>query len=149
MYYLVSLCVLCRAAIPGGMVAEGDIITRTLKGFFDEEIKGLPNQQDKETAKAVLTDETRRHLVYRGYMDDWRNTDNAWVESTAVVFLCTLEQGALLPFATPKGESVKIAWKPLENLQEKELFASHYSVLQRALAVVTPHLEKVKASGLH
>ena len=42
----------------------------------------------------VLFDEGT--AVYRGYVDDPRNTDNAWFETTAFHFHCPLELGALL-----------------------------------------------------
>ena len=32
--------------------------------------------------------------VYKGYVDDPRNTDNAWIETTAVHFHCNDEQAA-------------------------------------------------------
>ena len=33
----------------------------------------------------------------QGYVDDPRNTDNAWLETTAYHFHCSRELGALLP----------------------------------------------------
>ena len=34
--------------------------------------------------------------VYRGYVDDPRNTDNAWMETTAMHFHCEQEMGEML-----------------------------------------------------
>ena len=36
--------------------------------------------------------------VYRGYVDDARNTDNAWLETWAVHFHCPAELALLLSF---------------------------------------------------
>ena len=38
--------------------------------------------------------------VYKGYVDDPRNTDNAWIETTAYSFHCSLELGGLLKLQT-------------------------------------------------
>ena len=35
-------------------------------------------------------------VVYRGYVDDPRNTDNAWLETTAFHFHCPAKLGELL-----------------------------------------------------
>ena len=40
---------------------------------------------------------TTGKVVYRGYVDDPRNTDNAWMETTAFHFHVTDELGAMLP----------------------------------------------------
>ena len=37
--------------------------------------------------------------VYRGYVDDPRHTDNAWIETTAFHFHCPPEIGDKLPLA--------------------------------------------------
>jgi len=62
-------------AIPGGMVDEGETVPATLKREFREEA-GMELDMDDAVE------------VYRGYVDDPRNTDNAWVETTAVHNIC-------------------------------------------------------------
>ena len=42
--------------------------------------------------------------VYTGYVDDQRNTDNAWVESRVVHFHCPRELGEVLPLPQPGGK---------------------------------------------
>ncbi|KYO38066.1 ADP-ribose pyrophosphatase, mitochondrial isoform C [Alligator mississippiensis] len=75
-------------AIPGGMVDPGEKISATLKREFSEEalnslqksaaeIKELEQQLDKLFNQQHL-------VVYKGYVDDPRNTDNAWLETEAV-----------------------------------------------------------------
>lgn len=39
---------------------------------------------------------TNAKIVYRGYVDDARNTDNAWIETVALHFHCERELGDLL-----------------------------------------------------
>lgn len=49
------------------------------------------------------------HVVYRGYVDDPRNTDRAWIETTAAVKLLSSEEARA---AEPKGrtDAMKAAW---------------------------------------
>ena len=37
-------------------------------------------------------------VIYQGYVDDPRNTDNAWYETQVIHFHCPRDLGALLPF---------------------------------------------------
>ncbi|XP_014818390.1 PREDICTED: ADP-ribose pyrophosphatase, mitochondrial, partial [Calidris pugnax] len=75
-------------AIPGGMVDPGEKISATLKREFGEE--ALNSLQKSPEDKAELEKHlhklfSQEHFeVYRGYVDDPRNTDNAWMETEAV-----------------------------------------------------------------
>ncbi|PNI41429.1 NUDT9 isoform 3, partial [Pan troglodytes] len=75
-------------AIPGGMVDPGEKISATLKREFGEEAL---NSLEKTSAEKREIEEklhklfSQDHLViYKGYVDDPRNTDNAWMETEAV-----------------------------------------------------------------
>ena len=87
-------------AIPGGMVDDGDTVSKTLEKEFGEEAARLDSEEDKQNLKDIFTNPQRQHFVYRGYVDDPRNTDNAWMETTACAFLCTPKQANLLKFET-------------------------------------------------
>ena len=70
-------------AIPGGMV-EGDTVPETLKKEFKEE--ALRHEDNLLLSSKILTemDALFKHggeMIYRGYVDDPRNTDNAWMET--------------------------------------------------------------------
>uniref|UniRef100_A0A8C6JT45 ADP-ribose pyrophosphatase, mitochondrial n=3 Tax=Melopsittacus undulatus TaxID=13146 RepID=A0A8C6JT45_MELUD len=75
-------------AIPGGMVDPGEKISATLKREFEEE--ALNSLQKSPEEKAELGKQLHKlfsqehFVVYRGYVDDPRNTDNAWMETEAV-----------------------------------------------------------------
>ncbi|XP_067153500.1 ADP-ribose pyrophosphatase, mitochondrial isoform X2 [Apteryx mantelli] len=75
-------------AIPGGMVDPGEKISATLKREFGEEALNSLQKSPKE--KEELEKQLHRlfsqepFVVYRGYVDDPRNTDNAWMETEAV-----------------------------------------------------------------
>lgn len=68
-------------AIPGGMVDPGEIASAAAKREFIEEAGG------DETKLALLNEAFRGGtLIYTGYVDDPRNTDNAWMETAAFHF---------------------------------------------------------------
>jgi len=75
-------------AIPGGMVDPGECVSVTLKReFMEEAMDSTGTQRDsvenKEIVEQFFSDGTE---VYKGYVDDPRNTDNAWMETVAVNF---------------------------------------------------------------
>lgn len=67
-------------AIPGGMVDPGEDVSATLKREFTEE--ALDNITDEKLDALWKTGVE----IYRGYVDDPRNTDNAWMETVVVNF---------------------------------------------------------------
>jgi len=76
-------------AIPGGMVDAGENVSLTLKREFGEETMNslaMNEQETKEMEKNLNEAFTGGVAVYNGYVDDIRNTDNAWMETTCVNF---------------------------------------------------------------
>ncbi|XP_030197754.1 ADP-ribose pyrophosphatase, mitochondrial isoform X2 [Gadus morhua] len=77
-------------AIPGGMVDPGEMVTLTLQREFSEEALNslaLPAGERAQTHQRITQLFKGPGLqVYRGYVDDPRNTDNAWMETVAVNF---------------------------------------------------------------
>jgi len=80
------------------MVDDGDTVSLTLQKEFSEEAARLDSEEDQETVKAIFSKGPHVHNVYQGYIDDPRNTDNAWMESTACAFVCSPSQASLLRF---------------------------------------------------
>ena len=81
-------------ALPGGMVDAGEAVSQTVKREFSEEAGALTDPEAKARF-GVLIDELfgdGGELVYTGYVDDPRNTDNAWMETAAFHFHCSAEQ---------------------------------------------------------
>ncbi|XP_068099930.1 ADP-ribose pyrophosphatase, mitochondrial isoform X2 [Hyperolius riggenbachi] len=73
-------------AIPGGMVDPGELVTATLRREFCEEaLNSLEKTEAADTRSRIQSLFSQEYLpVYRGYVDDPRNTDNAWMETQAV-----------------------------------------------------------------
>lgn len=74
-------------AIPGGMVEPGDSVSTTLKKEFGEEALNFMEKDKKQQAeikKQVDALFKKGNVIYKGYVDDPRNTDNSWMETVAV-----------------------------------------------------------------
>lgn len=77
-------------AIPGGMVDPGEHVSLTLQREFSEE--ALNSLALPASEKAIIHERITQLFnspgfqVYKGYVDDPRNTDNAWMETVAVNF---------------------------------------------------------------
>ncbi|XP_072556390.1 transient receptor potential cation channel subfamily M member 2 isoform X3 [Paramormyrops kingsleyae] len=75
-----------RWAIPGGLVHSDEILPERLERILGKKLC--------DKIKVRMAEDTRLQTVYKGYVDDDRNTDNAWVETTA--FNIHLGSSALL-----------------------------------------------------
>ncbi|KAF4805022.1 ADP-ribose pyrophosphatase, mitochondrial [Turdus rufiventris] len=114
-------------AIPGGMVDPGEKISATLKREFQEE--ALNSLQKSPEEKAKLEKQLQKlfsqdhFVVYRGYVDDPRNTDNAWMETEAVNYHDeTGETMDNLPLEAGDDAGV-VKWVDIS--EKLELYASH------------------------
>lgn len=75
-----------RFALPGGMVDYGESISMTiLREFNEEALGGLQTDEVKHITSQLtqMMDKTGK-IIYRGYVDDRRNTDNAWMVTTCI-----------------------------------------------------------------
>ncbi|OAF71436.1 hypothetical protein A3Q56_00782 [Intoshia linei] len=76
-------------AIPGGMVDNNENVTKTLQREFCEEALDSLNfneSKKKEFSKSISDLFSKGTKIYNGYVDDSRNTDNAWMETVCVNF---------------------------------------------------------------
>ncbi|KAF3700405.1 ADP-ribose pyrophosphatase, mitochondrial [Channa argus] len=77
-------------AIPGGMVDPGEQVSLTLQREFSEEamnsISASPEEKAEIHQRITNLFNSLGFQVYKGYVDDPRNTDNAWMETVAVNF---------------------------------------------------------------
>lgn len=109
-------------AFPAGMVEFGEDVPETLKRELKEEALA------DNVAVERLFAECRRGVVYRGHVDDFRNTDHAWMETTAVHFHATADVGCDIEFSIKDTDEIKKAgWVDIDSVQE--MYASHYDWL--------------------
>jgi len=118
-------------ALPGGMVDPGDTVTNTLKKEFGEEALNsmdLSPEENKRLHESL--EELFQHgiVVFQGYIDDPRNTDNSWMESQAVNYHDETGQ-AFGKFALKAGDDAKsVRW--MEVSHELRLYANHYDLVK-------------------
>ncbi|CAH0398310.1 unnamed protein product [Chilo suppressalis] len=118
-------------ALPGGMVDPGEKVTTTaVREFQEEAMNSLVMSQDE---KNTWTDKLKNffsqgEIVYKGYVDDWRNTDNAWMETVAYNFHD--ETGATVgAIALNAGDdAVGVRW--IDITPEIKLYASHERIVK-------------------
>lgn len=132
-------------AIPGGMVDAGESVSRTLQREFTEE--ALAGEGDVGMNPVIAeVFERGGTLVFKGYVDDPRNTDNAWMETTCVHY--HIEDPAVIAVfdQTMKAgdDAAAVKWLDIdaENEHFKNLYASHKELVIRALL-----MNPVKFSG--
>jgi hypothetical protein len=125
-------------AIPGGMVEPGERAHRAAGREFIEEARAMQETSDSVNDCNVL-DRTMRALdelldggveIFRGYVHDPRNTDNAWIETTAYHF--HIENGSVLQNMALKGgsDARSAFWLDVRGAQ---LYANHADILNAAV----------------
>ncbi|XP_060069436.1 ADP-ribose pyrophosphatase, mitochondrial-like isoform X2 [Ylistrum balloti] len=118
-------------AIPGGMVDPGEVITQTLKREFGEEAMNSLEMSEKEKEnleKAISNIFQHGDEVYRGYVDDPRNTDNSWMETVAINFHDESGTGVSQIKLHAGDDAVGVKWMDLTS--KLEIYASHIDFLQ-------------------
>ncbi|XP_035248591.1 transient receptor potential cation channel subfamily M member 2 isoform X2 [Anguilla anguilla] len=97
--------------IPGGPVLADEVLPQRLENILDRKLH--EQIRDKLVSRAEVNE------VYNGYVDDQRNTDNAWVETTA--FNIHLDRRGLLMAdlnnmaETSRGSAELVKWQEVSH----------------------------------
>ena len=130
-------------ALPGGMVDAGEVVSVTVRREFAEEAGNMASDAERAAFNAAV-DELFAHgeVVYRGYVDDPRNTDNAWMETTAFHFHCTADLAVQLPLRAGD-DAHNVTWLDVDDAEPRyaALYASHKDWVGRVAC-------ELSASGL-
>lgn len=113
-------------AIPGGFVDPGEHVTKTLKReFFEEAV----NNADCEKLEAFF--ENSGNVIFSGYVDDPRNTDNAWIETVASNFHD--DTGHILAdIKLEAGDDAgNVKWIDIDK--NIKLYASHREIIEKVV----------------
>ncbi|KAL5010117.1 hypothetical protein ScPMuIL_012422 [Solemya velum] len=105
-------------AIPGGFCDPGTDVSNVLQAEFNEEALGdlMKDENYKKKNLNKLKDLfATGEKIYKGYVDDPRNTDNAWIETVCVNYHD--EEGSTLhPFRLKAGSSNDAAtWQTVSS----------------------------------
>ncbi|CAF0732551.1 unnamed protein product [Didymodactylos carnosus] len=120
-------------ALPGGMVDPGEKAFSTLiREFKEEAMNSLGTSNSLKTScDSIEKLFENGEEISKGYVDDPRNTDNAWMESTAWHFHD--ETGKLTKnlTLTAGDDATKVAWTPVDR--HVKLYASHTNFVKLAV----------------
>nr|XP_053628407.1 ADP-ribose pyrophosphatase, mitochondrial-like [Cherax quadricarinatus] len=120
-------------AIPGGMVDPGERVSTTLMREFQEEALNcleMTHEQKKQTEDKLKNFFQGGEEVYRGYVDDPRNTDNAWMETVAYNFHESSQDGILYSLQLHAGDDAQaVKWQDISS--QLNLYASHRDFIQK------------------
>ena len=138
-------------AIPGGMVDPGEMVSATLRREFTEEAGNVPpaKRQRFEALMEQLFAPKNSKVIYRGYVDDPRNTDNAWMETTTFHFHCNDTLACRLPL--PAGDDAgNVMWLDVDPSNPKffNLYASHREWVEEAARQVETNARVQVCCGL-
>lgn len=114
-------------AIPGGMVDAQEGVSRTLKRELGEEALV---KDENGVPKDTSFDLDHPTWVYRGYVDDPRNTDNSWMETSVAILL--QKKGALKGLEAGD-DAVGAEWVSVSDERVLNLYASHSPFIKLAL----------------
>lgn len=127
-------------AIPGGMVDPGEKVSVTLRREFMEEALNALEKSDSEIQDIkqklqVFFDKGQE--IYKGYVDDPRNTDNAWMETVACNFHDENDE-AVGNVSLQAGDDAKnVRWTDVD--QNLYLYASHKDLVTKVMEKFNAH----------
>jgi len=122
-------------AFPAGMVEAGHDVPATLYKELTEEAVRDSKQVQR------LFNECKLGVVYRGFVDDYRNTDHAWMETTAAHFHAD-DSVDLELCVSDTNEIAKVAWYKIDDVHT--MYASHIDWLGYAASTLLQRKEAKK-----
>ncbi|KAK6636683.1 hypothetical protein RUM43_010345 [Polyplax serrata] len=127
-------------AIPGGMVDPGETVSNTLKREFLEEALNIlaANEKEKEERKKSVEEYFSTGLeIYKGYVDDPRNTDNAWMETVATNFHDEHGKYASKMDLSAGDDALNVKWVDINS--NLVLYASHKNFIAQVAKIRKCH----------
>ncbi|RXM32084.1 Transient receptor potential cation channel subfamily M member 2 [Acipenser ruthenus] len=118
-------------AFPGGVLQLGETLPKRLKQLLNTKLQ--------EEVQSMLGAATK---VYEGYVDDPRNTDNAWVETTAINIHFDDTKHSVLEYLNTmclqdSNTDVSVRWQVVD--QKIPLYGNHKEILQKVAQIHNAH----------
>jgi len=123
-------------AMPGGMVDPGETVSVTVQREFAEEAQNFQGEEKKEvTEKLNALFTGGGTTVYVGYVDDPRNTDISWMETSCIHFHIGDKFLAEHLQLEAGDDASKARWLDISDEEPdfKNLYASHRDMILKAL----------------
>ena len=145
-------------AMPGGMVNDGENPAEAARREFTETCGNFEDNENGhrlrdefedflDVAFGEVMDDPSRYLVFRGYVDDPRNTDNAWMETSA--FHIHLPESVQVPIKA--GDDADAAqWITLDaevDTRYANMYGNHKEVVDTVADTLNPHVLARKPHG--
>jgi len=127
-----------KKALPGGMVDPKEPEWVTVEREFTEEAGNISNEEQRQQFMEMKGELFKKGTVlYRGYVDDPRNTDNAWMETTAIHFHCNEHIAKHLPLEA--GDDAKaVEWMDITKKNLETLYSpTHRHFIELAMKNVS------------
>uniref|UniRef100_A0A5S6Q1W6 Nudix hydrolase domain-containing protein n=1 Tax=Trichuris muris TaxID=70415 RepID=A0A5S6Q1W6_TRIMR len=127
-------------AIPGGMIDAGENVTEAQQREFLEETLNYEKASTKrrrELEKLIEAPFKSGVEIYSGYVDDPRNTDNAWMETIASNFHDEMGQGLGKAFYSAGSDAADVDWITLDR--SRAFYASHGDILAKLANTLAAH----------
>lgn len=127
-------------AIPGGMVDGDENISSTLKREFMEETMNALEKSDTEVEEIETSINkffANGDEIYRGYVDDPRNTDNAWMETCATNFHDENGNSVGNMVLEAGDDAANVRW--IDVNKKLKLYASHEKFVEQVAHVRNAH----------
>ncbi|GIY24141.1 ADP-ribose pyrophosphatase, mitochondrial [Caerostris darwini] len=114
-------------AIPGGFTNPKETSSSTVLRELFEEAINIKKLSD-ETQLALKEFFKDGKLVYRGYVDDPRNTDNAWIETTAINFHDESGDHMRDVALDARDDAADVKW--VDVTRDMDVYPPHYAIIE-------------------
>merc|ERR1719186_1273830 len=130
----------CGPSLGGWWNPGGEKVSSTVKREFMEEAldsTDTAKENAEELRERVEKFFAEGKEVFKGYVDDPRNTDNAWMETEAFSFHDnTGSSVGQFPLHT-EDDAAKVCWMELSS--KVSLYASHKDIVRRVVVRLGAH----------
>lgn len=127
-------------AIPGGMVDANETVSTTLMREFMEEALNFLEMDDaerKSLQNSIKEFFTKGNEIYKGYVDDPRNTDHAWIETVAINFHDE-DNNVVGKLALKAGDDARnVRWMDINK--DINLYANHSEFVKKTVLQRNAH----------